>query len=107
MRTKQLTGHQNQKALSCIPLLYSLEEQSACEPFDLLAKLILVKDQPKNLNFFAEAIAVRIFHNNTPSRKGHSPEMACEDHAVPFHAESSANGNTQRGHLQGTPQSSS
>ena len=37
-----------------------------------------------------------IFHNNIPSRKGHSFEMACEDHAVLFRAESSAIGNTQR-----------
>ena len=39
---------------------------------------------------------VGIFHNDTPNRKGHSPEMACEDHVVPFHTEFSAIGNTQR-----------
>ena len=33
---------------------------------------------------------------NTSSRKGHSPVMACEDHAVPSPSESSAIDNTQR-----------
>ena len=46
-------------------------------------------------------MAVGIFHYITPSRKGHSLEMACEDHAFPSRIESSEVGNTQR-HSEGT-----
>ena len=59
-------------------------------------KLIPIKHQTKNLNLFAKAIAVGIFHNNAPSRKGHNPAMAYEDRAAPSRTESSAIGNTQR-----------